>query len=325
MKSIGVWYEVVKEELPPLEIHINLWNLKRGSKRIFPFIDLGISIPDFRKIKVLDILLPFNIDENKIADLYKHVNTPDTARLIFNEIECEISSKDRYSVIKSDNFENSKLLISIKSEDRLVSFVNCNRSEDSTILSIDFEELKKDDKFNEYNELYFRFRMNSESIKKALFRAVQKKNWFLESGFVETQIIDIKINQERNLPHNICKDYRLRKFKFAVFKKIHLLVMSDSSDEVDTFGTGIYECRKLEEHDWDNYLENEYDVTNILAYHWKEKSKEENRIYSFSKLIRISSASTNMKVIITYIFVVILLGALGSGLFELAECLLLMN
>lgn len=31
--------------------------------------------------------------------------------------------------------------------------------------------------------------------------------------------------------------------------------LSDSSDEVDTFGTGIYECRKLEDHDWDNYLE----------------------------------------------------------------------
>ena len=45
--------------------------------------------------------------------------------------------------------------------------------------------------------------------------------------------------------------------------------LSDSSDEVDTFGTGIYECRKLEDHDWDNYLENNYDVTNILAYHWK--------------------------------------------------------
>lgn len=72
--------------------------------------------------------------------------------------------------------------------------------------------------------------------------------------------------------------------------------MSDSSDEVDTFGTGIYECRKLEDHDWDNYLENNYDVTNILAYHWKEKGKDERAISSFSKLIRISTASTNMKV-----------------------------
>ena len=97
--------------------------------------------------------------------------------------------------------------------------------------------------------------------------------------------------------------------------------MSDSSDEVDTFGTGIYECRKLEDHDWDNYLENNYDVTYILAYHWKEKGKDERAISSFSKLIRISTASTNMKVIVTYVLVVVLLGAFGSGVMELIKFL----
>ena len=29
MKSIGIWYEVTGEELPQLEVHINLWNLKK--------------------------------------------------------------------------------------------------------------------------------------------------------------------------------------------------------------------------------------------------------------------------------------------------------
>ena len=201
------------------------------------------------------------------------------------------------------------------------SFIKCNSNDETTILSIDFEELKRDDKFNEFNDLYFRFRVNSNSIKKSLFCPVEKKNWFLESGFIETEIIDIKINQERNLPHNICKDYRLKKYRFAAFKKIHLLIMSDSSDEVDTFGTGIYECRKLEDHDWDNYLENNYDVTNILAYHWKEKGKDERAISNFSKLIRISTASTNMKVIVTYVLVVVLLGAFGSGVMELIKLL----
>lgn len=321
MKSIGIWYEVNNEELPQLEIHINLWNLRKGKKNTFPFMDFGIGIPDFRKIEELDILLPFDINKSEIIDLYKYVKDPDTARLIFNEVECEVSSKDRYSVIKSDSFDNSKLLISIKSESELYSVVKCSRCQEGTILSVDFGELKKDDKFGEYKDLYFRFRINSDNIKKSLFCPVQKKNWFLESGFVETEIIDVKINQERNLSHNVCKDYRLKKYRFAIFKKIHLLVMSDSSDVIDAFETGIYECRKLEERAWDNYLENNYDVTNILAYHWKRKSKDEKGICNFSKLIRVSSASTNMKVIITYMLIVILLGTLGSGLLELIKFL----
>lgn len=317
MKSIGVWYKVVGEDIPQLEIHINLWNIKNNKKGIVPFIDLGVSIPDFRKIETLDILLPFSVEKDEINDLYEFVKNPDIARLIFNEIECETSSKDRYAVIRSDNFNDPKLLISIKCGEEFESYIKYKNIEEMTILSVDFEELKKDDKFIEFDELYFRFRINSASIKKSLFCPVQKKNWFLESGFTETQIIDIKINQERNLPHSICKDYRLKKYHFADLKKIHLLIMTDSSDEVGTFGNGICECRKLEEHDWDHYLENKYDVTNILAYHWKEKCRDQKSIGSFSRLIRISTASTNMKVIFTYVVVVILLGALGSGVMEL--------
>lgn len=321
MKSIGVWYELYGEELPQLEFHINLWNLKGDNKSTSPFVDFGISISDFRKIKSLDILLPFKINDNEIVDLYEFVKTPDLARLIFNEIECEISSKDRYTIIESDNFDKPKLLINVKNEGKLESFICHEIHNGMSSFSMDFEELSRDEKFSDYEDLYIRFRVNSESIKQSIFCPVHKKNWFLESGFVETQIVDIKINQERNLPHHICKSYRLNKYKFAIFKKVHLLVMSDSSDEVDSFGNGMYQCRKLEEHDWDYYLGNNYDVTNILAYHWKEKSTDGKGISSFSKLIRISTASTNWKVIITYMLVVIALGACGSGILELITAL----
>ncbi|MEG1313549.1 MAG: hypothetical protein RSD40_04465, partial [Bacilli bacterium] len=67
MKSIGIWYELdqglIDEELPKLECHINLWNLKKNRKKTKPFIDFGISIPDFRKIKNLDFLMPFKFNE----------------------------------------------------------------------------------------------------------------------------------------------------------------------------------------------------------------------------------------------------------------------
>lgn len=327
MKSIGIWYDVKGNDLPPLEVHVNLWNrnIQNRKKATNPFIDLGISVPNFRKISSIDILLPFPIEKDEITDLYNFINNPATARLVFNEVDCEVSSKDRYAVIQSENFDKSKLLISIKNEGEFDSFIKHKCDAETTMLSIDLEELKNDNKFEAFNELYFRFRINSDSIKKSLFSPVQKKNWFLESGFVETQIVDIKINQERNLPHRICKEYRLKKYHFAIFKKIHLLVMSNIRDEVDTFGTGIYECRKLEEHDWDDYLEKKYDATNILAYHWKEKCKDENVITNFSKLVRISTASTNMKVIITYVVVVVLLGALGSGIMELIKLLCNLN
>lgn len=321
MKSIGVWYQLKGSESPKLEFHINLWNLKGKDKRIAPFIDFGIGIKNYRTIQKLIILFPFSFDEQGLIDLYKQVKEPSIARLIFNEVACEVASKDQYMIIESNNFENPRLLINIKNQDGLANHVGLSQISqlEMTELCIDFEEVGKDGKFYQYEDIYIRFRIKSPNIKKILFCPVSKKNWFLESGFVETQIIDIKINKERNLPHDICRNMRLNNYNFAPFDKIHLLVMSDSCDDVGTFGNIIYDCRKLEEHEWDAYLGNAYDATNVLAYHWKEKCIGDDKISDFSKLIRISSATTNRKVIFVYMLIVIVLGAAGSGLFEVIK------
>lgn len=110
--------------MPHLEFHMNLWNLKGNKKCTSPFLDFGIGISDFRKIMSLDILLPFKIDDSEIIDLYEFVKTPNIARLIFNEIECEISSKDRYAIIESDNFDKPKLLVNVKHEGKLETFIH---------------------------------------------------------------------------------------------------------------------------------------------------------------------------------------------------------
>ncbi len=324
LKSIGVWYQLACNDLPKLEFHINLWNLKGKDKKILPFIDFGIGIKNYKVINEMAILFPFSFDEQEMFDLYCYIKEPSIARLIFNEMECEVSSHDKYMVIESGNFEKPKLLINVKNGNNLVNDISLkqNLSFEMTELNIDFNEIKKDTKFAQYEDIYIRFRVKSQNIKRILFCQVAKKNWFLESGFIENQIIDIKINKERNLPHDICREMRLNNYKFAKFDKIHLLVMSDSSNDIGTFGNILYDCRKLEEHEWDIYLENDYDATNVFAYHWKEKCVGDEMITDFNKLIRISSATTNIKVILVYMLVVIILGAAGSGLLEVIQILI---
>lgn len=321
LKSIGIWYKLVSDDLPKLEFHINLWNLKGKDKKISPFIDFGIGIKEYRMIDELVILFPFSFVEQELFDLYCYIKEPTIARLIFNDMECEISSHDKYMVIESSNFETPKLLINVKNQCQLVNDIILKPCEqvEMTELRIRFDELRKDGKFDQYKDIYIRFRVKNPTIKKMLFCHVERKNWFLESGFNENQIIDIKINKERNLPHDICRKMRLDNFKLAKFDKIHFLVMSDSSNDIGTFGNMLYDCRQLEEHEWDMYLENGYDTKNIFAYHWKEKATNDKMITDFNQLIRISSATTNMKVILVYMFVVIILGTIGSGLLELIK------
>lgn len=320
MESIGVWY-LLKEDVkaPTLDFHINLWNLKLKNSLTDPFIDFGIGINDFRNIKELKILFPFSFDETDLEDLFAEVREPETARLIFNDNECEISSKDKYSVLNFSCANNKKLLFKIKSDANWEEGIElksvCNF--EKKLLNFNFESIQQDAKLVEFNDVYIRFRITTPNLYKALFCTVSKKNWFLESGFIATQILDIKINEERNLPHNICRCLRLEKWAFAKFSKIHLLVMSNSNDEICTLGNGECECRKLEEQEWGSYLKCAYDTGSVLAYHWKEKCKENRDLINFSKLIKISTSTTNIKMIAIYMLVVILLGACGSGVLEI--------
>ena len=239
MESIGLWYKKDENinEIAEFDIHINLWNISNNKKHQEPFIDIGIGINNYKSIDELIMLIPFKLDLSDIIDLYDYIKKPDVARLVFNEIGCETESKNKYFILKIDN-NRIKLLVSIKDiENQSKGIMSIesnyfertdNKSEQSDyeILKFNFKDIKKDEKFNNFNDLYFRFRLKTPQIKNRLFCQVDKKNWFLESGFTKTQIVDVKINKERNLPHDYCDLMSKSNYKFVCFKNIHLLVMS---------------------------------------------------------------------------------------------------
>lgn len=73
-------------------------------QKVQPFIDFGIGINQYKTVKKLILLFPFSFSEQELLDLYDYVKNPQIARLIFNETECEVSSRDKYMVIESANF-----------------------------------------------------------------------------------------------------------------------------------------------------------------------------------------------------------------------------
>ena len=319
MESIGIWHKKQNEDSSPfVSFHINLWNIRDKKKKSNPFIDFGISIKGYKKVDNFTILFPFLFYECEVIDLYNSVKNAEVARLIFNEVGCEIESVDEYSIIKIDGMD-SQLLLPMKNNDQFREIVQKQTIDQKyDILKFDFTKIKKDERLQKLDNVYIRFRIKCKGIKDALFCPVDKPNWFLESGFVKTQIVDIKINRERNLPHDYCKERRLNNDVFSQLEKIHLLIMCNSNDNVESISNFHSDCRKLEENGWNAYLGNDYDTSNILAYHWKEKD-EKNGIKDYSRLIRITSASTNIVIIGIYIISVVMLGALGNLLFDIIK------
>lgn len=324
MKSFGIWYSnknTQKDESSKIEekfqvdLHINLWDigLNKDNK---PFIDIGLNILNFKEIDKLCIQIPFILNKDDIKDLTDILKEKTIANLIFND-DCIFQSDNNNicSIKLSEDIENPKVLYQLSKEVKgSYKFERIDESQVS-IMNFDLTVIRKDSAYEKFNNLYMRFRIQSDKIKEELFCNVKRKNWFLESGFNKTQIIDIKINKKRNMPDNSLLTMRRKKFELLELTKIHFLVIEPVNHEIEILGNDFIECRKLE-NEWKEYLnlKPDFKIGDLLAYHWKVK-KSDKILKEYSKMVKVTSATTTWFIIVVYIIVVIIIGVLTNTFF----------
>lgn len=316
VKSFSVWVrkdEAAKLEDLPLECHINLWHPRKES----PFIDIGLMIPLVQDFNEVLFALPFSIDRNnggKIKDLYEEFAIKGIPALIFNT-DCTYETKykqgnDSLAVLTINNESPKKIMLVPAKSD---SNYGVDIDEAEGIVRIDVSKIREKSGHDQYNNAYMRFRVLSNNIKAELFCDTKKKNWFLESAFTRTQIIDLKINEIRNIDVSLNTKLLNDGWFLAKLSKVHFFIMEPAENQI-IYGGNDADCRYLEK-EWEAYLKDIYEgADNLLAYHWKKKPKE--LVDSYSKLVTISSSETRWSVIIVYIIVVILLSAAGSCLYD---------
>lgn len=318
MKSFGIWYRKnseyrgISEETYVSDLHINLWDMKeKKGGNSNPFLDIGFNIKGFRKFKEIYVQIPFRVEEGNILDLTPKLKASTVANLVFND-DCTYKENANVAALKvGEEDENARLLYPLLTEAEID-----NSKEDITTIKMNLKEIGSDPDTEDYPDLYIRFRIQSEKIKEELFCNIKKKNWFLESGFVRTQIIDIKVNKQRNMNRDCLREMKRKGFELLSFQKIHLLVIEPANSDVDILGEDFLECRKLEE-EWKNYLHGEKLVEDMLAYHWKVSTKKEKPLKEYGKTVKVTSASTSWKIILIYIAVVILIGIVTNAIFTM--------
>lgn len=317
-KSFGLGYKLknANGKPPEFDVHINLWDIPSEDElSITPFIDFGIKIAKFNDIQDITFTIPFSINKSELSDL-SYVLKGDEAQLIFNDITYKYEeTPKKYKGIT--NGTEKMIFLPIKSAlsgDYMSCVEECDTVSGTYGIRIGL------DKYNwipsDTTAVYFRFRIESPKVQETLLDTLKEKNYYLESAFVERQVIDIKFNDARNIDRNIITWYETEGFTFANFESIHLFVMVPSSYEI-TIWDNFSECRKLENSVWNSYLENKISTKNVMAYHWKKKASNSNNLDEFTQLIKIEHRATNWKIISIYCLIVILLGALGSGVCNL--------
>ena len=172
------------------------------------------------------------------------------------------------------------------------------------------------------NYIYLRFRMLLKS-QSGFVKTEQISNDLLQAAFSSTDLFDIRINESRVLNTKIKEQMELKLYKPFEFDKLHLFYMVDTRENVDNGSSLKQDTRIVEEEQWGEYLpKSSLRNSTFVAYHWKKRrknideteKKKEEPIKSFNVFFSTIYPKTNFKRLTVYIFVVVILGFLGSML-----------
>ena len=301
-----------------LELHVNLWNFKK----LETTFDFGFMVDNIDNVENIILYVPFKI--KKVEDLGNNIIEKNQTLVdaIFNE-RCETTKfyPKRLKVIKKGNYDTRE---DISKENEGETFVLYSLSENQIKLTnydkyarieINVENILSNEEKENHLELedkkyYFRIRFFPEDNNITMIKRENEKiNIFQDASLRTTEIIDFRINDLRACPENLREEF-LRTPRF-ILKKIHYLIMRNSTDEYITIGDGKVQGRLLEKELWENYINIE--ENDMIAYHVKSEKEES----IFSNLSRFKYPLNVGRRLIRYVLVGVGLSLLSSFIYDI--------
>lgn len=285
MKSIAIWYSPVNKNnisLRDVELHFNFWKIPNGAKPSSKFLDIGIKLENTENVEFLNIYFPSRVNPNEFEDIIsKFIHKPDLVSAIFNENYKVVSNATSKVYGIKDTSDNLVFDVYKTSENDLYFYELYN----GTVVKIKI--------LKQLNKSYYRFRIRG-NFTQSLSIISKPSNAILESAFSEIEMLDFRVNEARDLNHDL-----LEKISEEVLLKInkqHFFFICSSEEDVIGTHQPFISCRNLENYRWGGYVDlpNANNRT-FLAYHWKEKDKE-----SVSTLIKTKYEKNNWKTILKY-------------------------
>ncbi|MBQ5823607.1 MAG: hypothetical protein IIW48_02235 [Clostridia bacterium] len=288
-------------------IYLNNWLNPKGKS----YMDVVIHIRGVKETNSLNMYFPFTVDKSEIEDVSLNFKDENLSRAIFSSM-CVIDYKK--NAVTSEIAYNGKTVDIVH-----VSAVGYTVKQVSkgTVMSIAFDSIFE---HLDNDEVYFMFRIPHKSITE-VFKQRTKVGSFLTRfrDMIMSPIISesygcsVRINEARLLPKEINSigAFHRQKLKKAV-------VTISIADDYEINDASCYRIRRLEEELYKDFLPSNYDAKNVVTYQWQQ-SREANLKGHFNFYFNISRNSISMGSVMVYMFIIILLNALGSMMWDLIK------
>ncbi|WP_233959240.1 hypothetical protein [Pectobacterium versatile] len=308
------------------ELHVNLWEV--GASNPSPFMDVGVMIHDHENIDEIVVDLPWIVDKKDINDLGSKLNGEKSVAAIFNEVV-------HYDGFAEGNFANISFrrngidekpfsLFRLNSQSFKVEEMNLSNETLSSRLIIKLPKyLVKISEKDRRKSAYIRFRIKNVPTTVYTVNFVQTDKALISSN-IETRIIDFRINVLRGVPEELMYGNDNLQFPQKL-KRIHCFLTTIRNEECISVSKYYNGYRSLVDEDiWNEYIKLDNSVSSkelnsvkdYLGYQWTVKGEKDEHIKDLIVLGRFSKKSSDITSILRFIVIVILLGAIGSGIFE---------
>ena len=312
MNCVGIWLSNQQNQQPgKLECHFNLWMLNRvghrQNEKLECFLDIGIKHNHQGESSHINIFVPDKIDKLNIQDLgviFK--DNTELVSAVFNE-DYGVLTRAKEKVIEVQQADTTPIFDIYMLD--LENDVSIENQFMGSTISIRIPEHLK-------NKIhYYRIRLKCAFVDKISYIYTPPASSILEGAFFQTELIDFRVNEKRNLPGSLLET--IRENGEVVFTKTHFFLMREASDDY-IFSHKPPGGRQLEKDIWKTYVGEDYSFEQITAYHWKEAASHD----SFSVFAKFRSFHSGWRTILIAVGVVILLGIIGGFIANLLYLLL---
>lgn len=296
--SIQIWYEGEKSVSAGLELDVNIWRLK--SVRTKVIMDFGLKIKKSSLVNKVYIYFPFNFEKQSVSDLGKAFQNPGILKGIFNEnyVISDNTSNPKNLLVKDD--ETNKVLFSIYTftDENDLKIENAYAG---TIISFAVKQAAQTE------TRYYRFRIATRDYS-PFVEHHRPKNTFFESAFIETELLDFRINEKRNQDPNLIE--KITEHMRFQLDNINFFVMTSINDEVISDGVNLIYKRQLEMGGfWKSYLGIDYKKMSVYK---SNNVRKNSSIEDFSCFAKINYRKSNVLTIFKYLFVLLIITILYS-------------
>ena len=298
MNCIAIWCSSANAQSTShnLEVHFNLWKLgKRRNTNCF--LDIGLMIPGATKASHINIFIPEPVARSEIENLgITFRERPGLVSTLFNE-DYRVSSGAQEKIVEVLGADRIPVFYIYALD--LDSDVLIENAYGGSIIKIRIPQELADKKH------YYRIRLKNSYVD-SISHIYTPPNSVLESAFSQTELVDFRLNEKRNLNTSLLE--RIRSEGEVSFNKTHLFLMREASDDYVYSHKPPGGSRQLEVNLWKGYIGDDYSFDKIIAYHWKETSTHN----SFSAFVKFRFIRCSPLTIATFIVIIVILGILSG-------------